>query len=81
MEFTGFIEMIQQDLELKDRVVTASFNTLFTRYAHRWYIKLRQAPGHQSWTWWKTQIIKKWASDAWIFKVETSSEYSKFNAD
>ncbi|MBW0559315.1 hypothetical protein O181_099030 [Austropuccinia psidii MF-1] len=48
---------------------------------HRWYIKLRQAHGHQSWTWWKTQIINKWANDAWRFKVETAFESSKFNSD
>ncbi|MBW0550791.1 hypothetical protein O181_090506 [Austropuccinia psidii MF-1] len=49
--------------------------------AHRWYSKLRQAHGHQSWTWWKTQIIKKWANDSWRLKVETDFECSKFNAD
>ncbi|MBW0489708.1 hypothetical protein O181_029423 [Austropuccinia psidii MF-1] len=49
--------------------------------AHRWYIKLRQAHGHQSRTWWKTQIINKWANDAWRFKVEMAFESSKFNAD
>ncbi|MBW0564256.1 hypothetical protein O181_103971 [Austropuccinia psidii MF-1] len=48
--------------------------------AHRWYLKLRQARGHQCWTWWKTQIIKKWANDAWKFKVETAFESAKFNA-
>ncbi|MBW0513553.1 hypothetical protein O181_053268 [Austropuccinia psidii MF-1] len=49
--------------------------------AHRWYIKLRQAHGHQSCTWWKTQIINKWANDSWRFKVQTEFEYSKFDAD
>ncbi|MBW0568792.1 hypothetical protein O181_108507 [Austropuccinia psidii MF-1] len=58
MEFIRGIEMIKEDLELPDRLVKGRFNTLFTRSADRWYIKLRQAPGHQSWTWWKTQIIK-----------------------
>ncbi|MBW0514693.1 hypothetical protein O181_054408 [Austropuccinia psidii MF-1] len=57
------IEMIKEDFELPEKLVTERFNTLFTRSAHRWYIKLRQAHGHQSWTWWKTQIIKKWAND------------------
>ncbi|MBW0555661.1 hypothetical protein O181_095376 [Austropuccinia psidii MF-1] len=47
----------------------------------KWYIKLRQAHGHQSWTWWKTQIINKWANDAWRFKVEKAFESSKFHAD
>ncbi|MBW0504008.1 hypothetical protein O181_043723 [Austropuccinia psidii MF-1] len=49
--------------------------------AHRWYIKLRQAHGHQSCTWWKTQIIKKWVNDARRFRVKTASESAKFNAD
>ncbi|MBW0564665.1 hypothetical protein O181_104380 [Austropuccinia psidii MF-1] len=49
--------------------------------AHRWYSKLRQAHGHQSWTWWKTQIINKWANDAWRFNVEKAFESAKFNAD
>ncbi|MBW0537807.1 hypothetical protein O181_077522 [Austropuccinia psidii MF-1] len=81
MEFIRGIDMIKEDFELPDRLVTARFNTLFTRSAHRWYIKLRQAHGHQSWTWWKTQIINKWANDSWRFKVETAFESAKFNSD
>ncbi|MBW0537268.1 hypothetical protein O181_076983 [Austropuccinia psidii MF-1] len=81
MEFIRGIEIIKEDFELPDRLVTARFNTLFTKSAHRWYIKLRQAHGHQSWTWWKAQIINKWANDAWRFKVETAFESAKFNAD
>ncbi|MBW0557670.1 hypothetical protein O181_097385 [Austropuccinia psidii MF-1] len=53
MEFIRDIDMIEEDFELTDRLVTARFTTLFTRSAHRWYIKLRKAHGHQSWTWWK----------------------------
>ncbi|MBW0565259.1 hypothetical protein O181_104974 [Austropuccinia psidii MF-1] len=59
MEFIRGIDMIKEDFELTDRLVTARFNTLFTRSDHRWYIKLRQAHEHQSWTWWKTQIFNK----------------------
>ncbi|MBW0546404.1 hypothetical protein O181_086119 [Austropuccinia psidii MF-1] len=81
MEFIRGIDMIKEDFELPDSLVTARFNTLFTRSAHRWYIKLNQAHVHQSWTWWKAQIIKKWADDAWSFKVEIACEYSKFNSD
>ncbi|MBW0576236.1 hypothetical protein O181_115951 [Austropuccinia psidii MF-1] len=73
--------MIKEDFELPDRFITARFNTFFTRSAHRWYIKLRQAQGHQSWTWWKPQIINKWANDAWRLEVETVFESAKFNAD
>ncbi|MBW0575468.1 hypothetical protein O181_115183 [Austropuccinia psidii MF-1] len=66
---------------IRGRLVQARLNTLFTGSAHRWFIKLRQAHGHQSWTWWKTQIINKGANDAWRFKVETNFESAKFIAD
>ncbi|MBW0575192.1 hypothetical protein O181_114907 [Austropuccinia psidii MF-1] len=59
MELIRGIEMIKEDFELPERLVTERFNTLFTRSAHRWYIKLRHTHGHQSWIWWKTQIINK----------------------
>ncbi|MBW0545004.1 hypothetical protein O181_084719 [Austropuccinia psidii MF-1] len=59
MEFIRGIDIIKEDFELPDGLVTAIFNTLFTKSAHKCYIKLRQAHGHQSWTWWKTQIINK----------------------
>ncbi|MBW0507567.1 hypothetical protein O181_047282 [Austropuccinia psidii MF-1] len=81
MEFIRGIYIIKEDFELPSRLVTARSNTLFTRAAHRWYIKLRQAHGHQSWTWCKTQIINKLASDIWRFEVKTASEYVKIDCD
>ncbi|MBW0519338.1 hypothetical protein O181_059053 [Austropuccinia psidii MF-1] len=81
MEFIRGIDRIKEDFELPERLVTSRFNAFFTKSAHRWYIKLRQAYEHQSWTWWKTQIINKWANDAWMVKVETAFESAKFNAD
>ncbi|MBW0533497.1 hypothetical protein O181_073212 [Austropuccinia psidii MF-1] len=72
IEFIRGIDIIEEDFELPDRLLTEIFNTLFPRSAHRWYIKLRQAHRHQSWTWWKTQIINKLANDAWRFKGETA---------
>ncbi|MBW0505280.1 hypothetical protein O181_044995 [Austropuccinia psidii MF-1] len=73
--------MIKEDFELEDILVTARFNTLFTRSAHILCIKLRQEHGCQSSTWWKAQIIQKWANDSWRFKVEKAFESSEFNAD
>ncbi|MBW0592755.1 hypothetical protein O181_132470 [Austropuccinia psidii MF-1] len=81
IKFIRGIYMIKEDVELPDRFVTERFNTLFTRSAHRWYIKFRQAHGYQSWTWWKTQIINKWANDSWIFKFETAFESTKFDSN
>ncbi|MBW0589802.1 hypothetical protein O181_129517 [Austropuccinia psidii MF-1] len=81
MELIRGIDIMKEYFELADRLVTERFNTFFTISAHRWYIKLRQAHGHQSWTWWKTQIINKWANDFLRLEVETAFEYAKFNAD
>ncbi|MBW0505997.1 hypothetical protein O181_045712 [Austropuccinia psidii MF-1] len=81
MELIKAIDIVDKDFELTDRLVTARFNTLFTRSAHIMYMKLRQEHGHQSWTWWKTQIMNKWANDAWEFNMETAFEYTKLNAD
>ncbi|MBW0500880.1 hypothetical protein O181_040595 [Austropuccinia psidii MF-1] len=72
MELIRGIYMMKEDFELPDILVTAIFNTLFTRSAHIGYITLRQAHGHQSWTWWTTQIINKCANNAWRLKVETA---------
>ncbi|MBW0512605.1 hypothetical protein O181_052320 [Austropuccinia psidii MF-1] len=73
--------MIKEAFELPEKLVTEIFNTFFTKSDHRWYIRLRQAHGHQSWTWWKPHIMNKWANDTWIFKVETAFGSSKFNAE
>ncbi|MBW0585802.1 hypothetical protein O181_125517 [Austropuccinia psidii MF-1] len=81
MEFIRGIDMIKEDFELPEILVTARFNTLFTRSSHRWYIKLRQAHGDHSWTWGKTQVINKWANDAWKFELGKPFESTKFNAD
>ncbi|MBW0558587.1 hypothetical protein O181_098302 [Austropuccinia psidii MF-1] len=67
--------------DMKKILVTERFNTLFTKSANRWYIKLRHANGHQTWTWWKAQIFNEWDNEAWRFKVKTAFEYAKFNAD
>ncbi|MBW0557913.1 hypothetical protein O181_097628 [Austropuccinia psidii MF-1] len=70
MEFIRCIDMFKEDFGLPEILVTKIFNTFFTKSACRWYIKLRQAHGHQGWTWWKTQIIDKWDNNAWRFKLE-----------
>ncbi|MBW0530811.1 hypothetical protein O181_070526 [Austropuccinia psidii MF-1] len=51
MESIRGIDTIKEEFGLPDRLLTARFNTFFTKSAHGWYINLRQAHGHQSWTW------------------------------
>ncbi|MBW0505424.1 hypothetical protein O181_045139 [Austropuccinia psidii MF-1] len=69
MELIRGIHKIKEDFSLPKRFVKARFNTCFTISAHRCYIKLRQTHEHQSWTWWKTQIIPNGAmmlGDLWL---------------
>ncbi|MBW0514129.1 hypothetical protein O181_053844 [Austropuccinia psidii MF-1] len=70
MELIRGIDLIQEDFELPERLVTAIFNTLINRSAHRWYIELKQAHGQKHWTWWKNNIFDNWANDSWRFAVE-----------
>ncbi|MBW0560235.1 hypothetical protein O181_099950 [Austropuccinia psidii MF-1] len=78
-EFYEAINDVKKHLSDKNETICNNIKT--NNSTHRWYIKLRKAHGHQSWTWWKNQIIRKWANDAWRFKVEKAFESSKFNAD
>ncbi|MBW0516915.1 hypothetical protein O181_056630 [Austropuccinia psidii MF-1] len=80
MELIRGIDMIKEELELPDQLVTEIFRNLFTKSAHSWYIKVRQAHEHQSWTWWKTQTINKWANNDWTLEVEIVFGSSKFKA-
>ncbi|MBW0542955.1 hypothetical protein O181_082670 [Austropuccinia psidii MF-1] len=63
MEFIRGIDMIKQDFKVTDRLVKEIFNTLFTKSAHRWYMKLRQAHRPKL-DLVETQIINKCANDA-----------------
>ncbi|MBW0471065.1 hypothetical protein O181_010780 [Austropuccinia psidii MF-1] len=81
MKLIRGIGMIKEDFQLLERLVTERFNTLFTKLAHRWYINVRKAHEHPSWTWWKTQNINKLEDDAWRFQVEKSFEFQEFNSE
>ncbi|MBW0505543.1 hypothetical protein O181_045258 [Austropuccinia psidii MF-1] len=34
-----------------------------------------------TWSWWKQEIITKWANDAWRYKIENAFESSFFDPD
>ncbi|MBW0496577.1 hypothetical protein O181_036292 [Austropuccinia psidii MF-1] len=42
---------------------------------------MRKDHGKHSWPWWKEQIISKWESDSWRFKMENSFEEAIFNIE
>ncbi|MBW0590203.1 hypothetical protein O181_129918 [Austropuccinia psidii MF-1] len=42
---------------------------------------MRQDHGNHDWSWWKSEIITKWASNSWRFKMENAFESAIFNSD
>ncbi|MBW0492124.1 hypothetical protein O181_031839 [Austropuccinia psidii MF-1] len=42
---------------------------------------MRQDNGKHDWSWWKSEIITKWANISWRFKMENSFESAIFNSE
>ncbi|MBW0531813.1 hypothetical protein O181_071528 [Austropuccinia psidii MF-1] len=74
MSFIKTIDMLQEDYAIPDKLITARFNSLFEKSAKRWYYGIRQTNGKNTWPWWKNEIITKWESDSWRYRVENSLE-------
>ncbi|MBW0568024.1 hypothetical protein O181_107739 [Austropuccinia psidii MF-1] len=81
MEFLKTIDIFKEDFKIQDEYISARLHSLFTKTEQKWYEKMGQDHGKNSWPWWKEQIISKWANDSWIFKMENSFEQSIFNIE
>ncbi|MBW0573952.1 hypothetical protein O181_113667 [Austropuccinia psidii MF-1] len=81
IEFITTIDMFQEYLHIPDEIIVAKLHCLFTRTAKKWYYKMRLDHGKHDWTWWKYEIITKWANNSWRFKMENSFESAIFNSE
>ncbi|MBW0518329.1 hypothetical protein O181_058044 [Austropuccinia psidii MF-1] len=81
MSFIKTIDMLQEDYSIPDEFITAILHSLFEKYAKRCYYCIRKTNGKNSWSWWKQEIITKWANDAWRYKIEIAFENSFFDPD
>ncbi|MBW0525567.1 hypothetical protein O181_065282 [Austropuccinia psidii MF-1] len=73
--------MFKKDFNIPDEYISARLPSLFTKSENKWYYKMRQDHGKDSWPWWKEQIISKWKNDSWRFKMESSFEEAIFNIE
>ncbi|MBW0584150.1 hypothetical protein O181_123865 [Austropuccinia psidii MF-1] len=64
MSFIKTIDMLQEDYTIPDELIGSRLHSLFEKSAKRWYYGIRQADGKNTWSWWKQEIITKWANDA-----------------
>ncbi|MBW0573738.1 hypothetical protein O181_113453 [Austropuccinia psidii MF-1] len=73
--------MLQEDYAIPDELNTARLHSLFEKSAKRWYYGIRQTNGKNTWSWWKQEIITKWANDSWRYKIENAFDYSFFDPE
>ncbi|MBW0555137.1 hypothetical protein O181_094852 [Austropuccinia psidii MF-1] len=80
-EFIRTIDMLQEYFHILDEIIVGKLHSMFTRTAKKWYYKMRQDHGKHDWSWWKSEVITKWANTSWRFKMENSFESATFNSE
>ncbi|MBW0507681.1 hypothetical protein O181_047396 [Austropuccinia psidii MF-1] len=73
--------MLQEYYAIPDELITSILDSPFEKSAKIWYYGIRQTNGKNTWSWWKEEIITKWADDAWRCKIENVFENSFFDTD
>ncbi|MBW0567087.1 hypothetical protein O181_106802 [Austropuccinia psidii MF-1] len=81
MSFIKTIDILQENYAIPDELSTARLHSLFEKFAKRWYYGIRQTNGKNTWSWWKPEIITKWANDSWRYKIENAFENSFFDPE
>ncbi|MBW0545804.1 hypothetical protein O181_085519 [Austropuccinia psidii MF-1] len=81
MSFIKTIDMLQEDYAIPDELITARLHSLFEKSAKRWYYGIRKTNGKNTWSWWKKEVITKWANDSWRYKIENAFENSFFDTE
>ncbi|MBW0576559.1 hypothetical protein O181_116274 [Austropuccinia psidii MF-1] len=81
IEFIRTIDMLQEDFNIPDEIIVGKLHCLFTKTAKKWYYKMRIDHGKHDWSWWKSEVITKWANNSWRFKMENSFESAIFNSE
>ncbi|MBW0571960.1 hypothetical protein O181_111675 [Austropuccinia psidii MF-1] len=80
MSFIKTTKMLQ-NYAIPDELITARLPSLFEKSAERWCYAIKQTNGKNTWSWWKQEIITKWANDAWGYKIGNAFENSFFDPD
>ncbi|MBW0568188.1 hypothetical protein O181_107903 [Austropuccinia psidii MF-1] len=81
IEFIRTIDMLQEDFNIPYEIIVVKLHSLFTRTANEWYYKMRKDHVKHDWSWWKSEVITKWANNSWRFKMENAFESAIFNSE
>ncbi|MBW0548505.1 hypothetical protein O181_088220 [Austropuccinia psidii MF-1] len=66
---------------MPDEIIVGKLYSLFTRSAKKWYYKMGQDHGKHDRSWWKSEVITKWANNSWRFKIQNTFESAIFNSE
>ncbi|MBW0517657.1 hypothetical protein O181_057372 [Austropuccinia psidii MF-1] len=81
IDFIRTIYMFQEDFHIPDEIIVGKLHSLFTRTERKLYYKMRQDHGKHDWSWWKSEMITKSASNSWRFKMENAFLSVIFNSE
>ncbi|MBW0519222.1 hypothetical protein O181_058937 [Austropuccinia psidii MF-1] len=81
IEFIRTIDMLQEEFHIPEEIIVGKLHSLFTRTAKQWYYKIRQDHGKHDLSWWKSELITKWANNSCRFKMEKAFESAIFNSE
>ncbi|MBW0544657.1 hypothetical protein O181_084372 [Austropuccinia psidii MF-1] len=73
--------MLQEDFHIPDEIIVGKLYSMCTRTSKKWYYKMGQDHGKQDWSWWKSEVMTKWANNSWRLKMENVFESSIFNSE
>ncbi|MBW0513462.1 hypothetical protein O181_053177 [Austropuccinia psidii MF-1] len=75
------VAIFKEDFSIPDEYIGTRSNSLFTKSEKKWYYKMRQDHGKNSWPWWEEKVISKWSNDSWRFRMKNSFEEAIFNIE
>ncbi|MBW0544460.1 hypothetical protein O181_084175 [Austropuccinia psidii MF-1] len=81
IELIRTIDIFQEDFHIPDKTIVGKLHSLLTRTANKWYYKMRQYHGKHDFSWWKFEVITKWANNSWRFEMENAFESAIFNSE
>ncbi|MBW0574566.1 hypothetical protein O181_114281 [Austropuccinia psidii MF-1] len=81
IEFIRTIDMLQGDFNIPDEIIVGKLHFLFRRTAKKWYYKMRIDHAKHDWSWWKSEVITKWAKNSWRLKMENAFESGIFSSE
>ncbi|MBW0521453.1 hypothetical protein O181_061168 [Austropuccinia psidii MF-1] len=73
--------MLQEDFHIPDEIIVGKLHSLFTRTSNKWSYKNGQDHGKHDLSWWKSEVITKWANNSWRLKIENAFERAIFNSE